>query len=259
MKDQHTLIDDYVKGLLNDEDKANFEIELAKDETLQQEVNFRKAIVHSFKFQQIKQTIEQAKLENEQEAEKETKIKNITATIEQAKSENTASRQKRIRLYRTLSIAAVFFAIIAGGIFSNTFQKESLLTNIIVSESKWQPVTTINIEKIESLVNKANQAIDETDFVEALSIMDQLRNEEGFESDEMLQNECYIYFKQQNYAKANRQADRVKDVQLQNKVRWQLSDLYLDASEIDLAKQQLKKIQLDPYKKKAIKKLKKIN
>jgi len=259
MIDQHKLIDDYVKGLLSDTEKATFELELANDKDLREEVNFRKAIVHHFKFEQIKQTIEQAKLENEQEAETQVKLENVTATIKQAQFENTVSRQKRIRLYRNLSIAATFFVMIGGGWFWSINQTDTLLTNITISELDLQNVTTVNIDKIKSLVAKANQAIDTADFDSALIIIDQLRKEEGFETDEILQNECYIYFKQQNYTKANRQVEDIKDAQLKNKIRWQLSALYLDAGEIAFAKQQLQKIQEGSYKKKAVKKLKKLN
>jgi len=257
--EQHKLIDDYVKGLISEEDKTTFELELANDKDLRQEVNFRKAIVNNFKFEQVKQTIEQAKLENEQEAATQTKLESVTATIKQAQFENTISRQKRIRLYRNLSIAATFLVMIGGGWFWSINQSNNLLTNIIVSESELQEVTTVNVEKIKNLVEKANQAIKEKDFELVLSTIDQLRKEEGFETDEILQNESYIYFKQKNYAKADRQIDRINDAQTQNKVRWQLSTLYLDVDETDLAKQQLQKIQEGSYKKKAIKRLKKLN
>lgn len=256
MEDKHKFIDDYLKGLLNDIEKANFELSLAKDKNLQEEVNFRKTIVHSFNLQQVKQTIEQAKFENEKEAETETKFENVTATIKQAQFENTVSRQKRIRMYRTLSMAATFLIVIGGGWFWSINQTNNFLTHILVSETDIQNVTTANIEKIKSLVEKANQAIKEKDFESALSITNQLRNEEGFETDEILQNECYIYFKQQNYTKANKQVDNIKDAQLKDEVRWQLSALYLDAGETDFAKQQLQSINEEPYKTKAIKKLK---
>lgn len=259
MIDQHKLIDDYVKGLLNNNEKATFELELENNKDLQEEVNFRKAIVHHFKFEQIKNTIEQAKFENANEAKTEAKLENVAATIKQAKFENTVSRQKRIRLYRNLSIAALFSVIIGGGWFANVLQNDDLFTDIIITELELQKVTTVNVEKIKGLVAKANQAIKDTDFDLALSITEQLRNEEGFETDEMLQNESYIFFKQQNYAKADRQVDRIKNNELQNKIRWQLSTLYLDAGEVELAKQHLQKIQEGTYRNKAVKKLKKLN
>jgi len=257
MKDQHTLIDDYVKDLLNEKEKAAFELELAKDETLQQEVEFRKTIVNHFKFEQVKQTIEQARKENEIEAK--AKLNTVHTTIEQAKTENIKSKHRRIRLYKSIAIAAVFFVIVTGGLFSNIFREETILTDIILTETHLQNVAAFNIAQIKSLVDKANKAIDKADFKSVLSITKQLRQEEGFETDEILQNECYIYFKEQNYKKAERQVDGIKNTELQNKVRWKLSNQYLKVGEKALAKRQLLKIQEGSYKKKAARKLKKLN
>lgn len=260
MKDQHKIIDDYVRGKLNEKEKAAFELKIEKDEVLQQEVQFRKTIVNSFKLEKIKQTIEQAKIENEKEMEREAKIKEITTTVNKAKAENIASKKNKIKLFRRLSIAASFLLIIgAGWFYSTTVDEQFLFTDIVMKESQLTNVAAFNIAQIESLVNRANEAIDKTDYNLVLSITDQLRKELGFETDEILQNECYIYFKKQNYTKAARKVEGIKDLELQNKVRWKLSALYLDVSEKDLAKQQLLKIQEGSYKKKAERKLKKLN
>lgn len=256
MKDQHKIIDDYVRGILNEKEIAAFELKIEKDEVLQQEVQFRKTIVNSFKLEKVKQTIKQAKIEKEME----TKLNVVTTTIDKAKAENIASKKSKIKLFRRLSIAAAFLLMIGvGWFYYTTVNEQFLFADIVIKKSELTNVAAFNIEQIESLVDKANVAIDKTDYNLVLSLTDQLRKEQGFETDEILQNECYIYFKKQNYTKAARKVEGVKDLELQNKVRWKLSALYLDVSERDLAKQQLLKIQEGSYKKKAERKLKKLN
>lgn len=257
MKNQDKLIDDYVKGMLSDTDKAVFEKEMANNKAIYEEVQFRKTIVHHFKFEQIKQTIEQAKVENEQDAK--AKLETVKSTVGQARLENIASKKKRIRLYRRIALAAAFLVIMTGAWFASVFQQEPLLTNIEITESQLQEVAANNKAQIKTLIEKANKAIEQAQFDLVLSITNQLRKEEGFETDEILQNECYIYVKQKNYTKANRQVDGIKNLELQNEVRWKLSQLYLDIGENNLAKQQLQSINEEPYKTKAIKKLKKLN
>jgi len=242
VKDTYKTIDNYLKGLLGDSEKASFEMDLANDEDLQQEVNFRKAIVHHFKFEQIKQTIEQAKKENEQEAE--TKLESVKSTIEQAKTENKISRQKRIRLYRRLSIAAIFALIIGASFLQDNKGNENFFTKIVVPEKKLQDVSKIRKERIYSLVDSANLSINQKKFDNALILFNKLRIEEEFETDEILLNESYIFFKQGNYTKANKHVNNIRNIKLQNEVRKILSKMYTEVGEIDLA-QQLHQIQND--------------
>lgn len=259
MKDQHKLIDDYVRDLLSEKDKATFELAIAKDEALQREVKFRKSIVNHYKFEEVKQTIEKARIENEQEAELEPKLEIVRDTIAQARIENIQSRERRMRLYKNIALAAVFSVLIGVGWFSNIFHQEGLLVDITIDEADLQTVTAFNLNELKILIDKANNAIKATDFASVLSITDQLRKAEGFETDEILQNECYIYYKQKNYTKAARQVEGIQNLELQNEVRWKLSKLYLKVGEKDLAKKQLLKIQVGAYKNKAAKKLEKLN
>jgi len=259
MKDWHNNVDDYLKGLLNEEDEKDFEEELKKNEKLQEDLELSKALKNHFKFQQVKQTINQAKLENEHETSNQ-KFQQVSQTIQQAKNENIKSRRKRIQLYSSLSMAAMF--CLALGItlkFTNTNAAEPFLTNIIVKKAEIENVAAFKIARIDSLVALTNIALHDKKFDPVLALTDQLRNDEEYETDEILQNECYIYFKRQNYTKANRKVDGILDLELKNKIRWKLSLGYISVKEHELAKEQLLKIQEGPYKKKASNKLEKMN
>lgn len=247
MKDQHTLIDNYVQNLLSDEDKASFKLEMAKNEVLQEEVYFRKAIVHHFKLEQIKQTIKKARIENEQEQKVETKLQTVRDTIAQAKTENIQNRQRRMRLYKSIALAAVFISFIGVGWFSNISSKDDRLVKIIIKESDIENVAAYNVDDITRLVEKANNAIDEGNYDSVLSITDQLRNDEEFETDEILQNECYIYFDRGEYKTANRKIDKIINEDKANEVRRKISALYLKIGEKDYATEQLKNISSGSY------------
>jgi len=257
MENWHNKIDDYVKDLLKEDEKKDFEIELKKNEKLYEETELSKAIVNQFKFDKIIQTTNQARLENERTDEK---YETISKTILQAKTENIESRRKRIRLYQRISIAAVFcFAFGPILYLMNANEDPAFITDIVVKEADLQEVAAFKVARIDSLVALANVALSDKNFDPVLALTDQLRNEEEFETDEMLQDECYIYFEQQNYIEANRRVNRIVDLKLKDKIRWKLSLAYINVGENEFAKEQLSQIQDGPYKKRALRKLKKMS
>lgn len=264
MSKKEKKIDDYVRGLLSKEEQAAFELAFAKDIDLQKEIQLRIYITNYFEYKQVLDTIQEAKHANENNYPdtEEEDLSKFKSMVQQAKTENKKSRNRKIYLLSTLTIAASFFVFF----WFNTYwlnetidETLSLQTTLSLNQPQIENVA-LNFEKeIQQLIDESNFAMQNVDYETVFLKFNQLRLL-GFETDEMLLYELFIYYKKKLYIQSENCFAKItnKNTETGNEARWYISLVYSASNQAEKAKEELLKIE-GHYKKQAKAKLIKMN
>jgi len=258
-------IDNYVRGLLSNEERAKFELLLAYDLELQKEVEFTKSILDYFKYKKVSDAIQLAKYANENNLPEnfDGSFDQLNNTMQTAKLINLNVRRRNLIIWTTLSSAAVFLAIFCfKGIFPSitNYETSKLRNTLTINTPEIETVSSTNKERIKQIFDEANQSMQNEDYATVIGQFNDLRLQQRYETDEMLLFELFINYKNGEYYYAIEKYKQIRnlDSNTGNEARWYISWVYMEINQIEKAKEELGKLK-GYYKKQAIQKLASLN